>query len=377
MSRDFGFRVVASDSETHARTGVLRTAHGEVSTPLFLPVGTSAAVKMLSPQELSNCRVRMVLGNTYHLLHQPGVETIAAAGGLARFMAWDGPTLTDSGGFQVYSLAATRNITESGVSFRSVYDGREIVLTPESVLELQVQIGADVIYALDECVPYPATHQEVERGLNLTLKWERRFLDAWRAMTESGRTAQIPFLVVQGGLFDDLRIAAVHGVTDLEPSGFGIGGVSVGEPREEMLRVAALCCELLPPDKPRHLMGVGTPADLLDAIATGVDMFDCVLPTRNGRNGQAFTSEGAVNLRNAKNKMDFATVDSKCDCYCCSSFTRAYLHHLINTGELLGMRLLSLHNLVYYQRLMSEARAAIQNGSFPSWKRGIEAGWMG
>ncbi len=371
----FTFSVEARDPSTDARAGLIRTGHGEVPTPVFIPVATAATVKMLSPDELQAAGVTMVLGNTYHLLQQPGVDVVDAMGGLGQFMGWGEPTMTDSGGFQVFSLSDTRRVTEEGVSFRSVYNGRPLTLTPESALELQVALAADVIYALDECSPYPSTRADVNRAVDLTGRWARRFKGTWERTARESRWFQDCFLVVQGGMFDDLRRKSVEQMVVLNPSGFGIGGLSVGEPPEEMIRVAALCCALLPQDKPRHLMGVGTPRDLLGAVAAGVDMFDCVLPTRNGRNGQAFTSVGVLNLRNARFKIDGDPLDTDCDCYVCRNFTRAYIHHLQMAGELLGMRLLSLHNVAYYQNLMAGARAAVRAERFGEWRRQIETGW--
>ena len=282
--------------------------------------------------------------------------------------------MTDSGGFQVYSLSTTRRLTEEGVNFRSIYNGRELTLTPESTFEIQRAIGADIIYALDECPPFPSTYDDVARAAELTARWAKRFKAALES-DAGGRGNQAFFPVIQGGVFDDLRRRSVEQMAGLEPCGFGIGGLSVGESREEMIRIAALCCSLLPADKPRHLMGVGTPEDLLNAIAAGVDMFDCVLPTRNGRNGQAFTSRGVLNLRNSRYRFDPEPLDVACSCYACRNFSRTYIHHLQMAGELLGMRLISLHNVAYYQSLMAGARRAIEDGRFDEWKCRIESGW--
>lgn len=297
------------------------------------------------------------------------------AGGLARFMGWNGPTLTDSGGFQVFSLSSTRKVDEEGVTFRSVYDGALVKLTPESVFDIQRDIGADIIYGLDECPPYPASHSEVARAVALTTRWAQRFIAQSRNSSIDDAERQAVFLIVQGGVFDDLRQISIDEISALEPDGIGIGGVSVGEPRPDLYRIAALCCSGLPPQWPRHLMGVGTPQDLLECITCGVDMFDCVIPTRNGRNGQAFTSEGIVNLRLAERRLERKPLDARCRCYTCATFTRSYLHHLITSGEFLGLRLISLHNIYYYQSLMSAARSAIVAGKFKSWRQEVENGW--
>jgi len=372
----FNFVVNSRDLGSSARRGMITTPHGAFATPAFMPVGTAAAVKTLTPDELRAAGVDIVLANTYHLHHQPGEEVVEKGGGLARFMNWNGPTLTDSGGFQVFSLSATRKVEEEGVVFQSVYDGRTIKLTPESVYEIERRIGADIFYALDECPPYPAEHREVERATELSVRWARRFFEAHQKLLDNnGGTGQTPFPVVQGGLFEDLRLRCVEELGELNPAGYGIGGVSVGEPHDEMVRVAQICCDALPDDKPRHLLGVGTPRDLLGAISAGVDFFDCVLPTRNGRNGQAFTSRGVVNLRLARWRLSQEALDPDCACPACTQFSLSYLHHLMMAGEIVGLRLISLHNITYYQRLMRESRSAIERGEFGSWRRGIESAW--
>lgn len=340
-----------------------------------MPVGTLAAVKTLSPEELKTAGVSILLGNTYHLQQRPGVDIVAQNEGLARFMGWNGPTLTDSGGFQVFSLSATRKVSEEGVEFRSVYDGSLMKLTPEITLGLQKSIGADIVVALDECPPYPSEHDEVDRATELTTRWAERFMTAWRNDESRERHNQAPFVVVQGGVFEDLRRKSVSQLKDLGSFGFGIGGVSVGEPQTDMLRVAELCCSQLPAEKPRHLLGVGSPQDILGAVAAGVDMFDCVMPTRNGRNGQAFTSRGTVNMRNATHRTDQSPLDEECSCYACTNFTRSYLHHLFETGEILGLRMLSLHNITYYIKLVNSAKKAIKENSYTAWSIEINDGW--
>ncbi len=373
---NFKFEIRARDVACSARAGIIYTTHGNALTPVFMPVGTVASVKTLSPLELRESGATILLGNTYHLRHHPGTERIRNLGGLAAFMGWGGPTLTDSGGFQVFSLSATRRVTDDGVEFRSVYDGSPVHFTPETTFSMQQDIGADIIVALDECSPYPAEYREVERAVRLTTKWARRFMKTWKEDSVSTDNYQAPFLVIQGGTIEELRKISVEELAALEPDGFGIGGVSVGESREDMLRITEQCCRLLPDEKPRHLMGVGTPLDIVNAIASGVDMFDCVIPSRNGRNGQAFTSTGIMNLRNVRFADDNMPLDEACDCYTCRSFTRAYLHHLTITGELLGMRLLTLHNIEYYQKVMQEARAAIFSERYMEWYRKIIDDWQ-
>jgi len=365
------FRIVGKDGHTAARCGVITTPHGEIHTPEFIPVGTLASVKTLTPLELRDAGAQIILGNTYHLMQQPGVEVIEAGGGLAEFMGWHAPTVTDSGGFQVFSLSATRKVSEDGVSFKSVYDGSMLLLTPESALDIQARIGADMIYALDECAPYPVEYNEVQRATALTTRWAARFMGAWQKHDHISEGFPASVLVVQGGVYDDLRRRSVEELAALEPAAFAIGGLSVGESREEMMRMTSLCCVLLPDEKPRHLMGVGAPADILAAIEAGVDLFDCVLPTRNGRNGQAFTSLGVVNIRNAEHRFSRDPLDPMCGCYGCGNFTRAYLHHLTLAGEILGLRLLSLHNVTFYLNLMKSARKAIAAGEYKSWKSDV------
>lgn len=373
--KGFGFEIVAQDEKCAARTGLLKTPHGDVQTPIFLPVGTLGVVKTLSPAELRDAKAQIILGNTYHLMQQPGDGRVRDFGGLAQFSRWFGPTFTDSGGFQVFSLSATRKLSEEGVEFRSIYDGKTITLTPERVYEIQRNIGADIIVALDECPPYPADYQDVKNAVELTYRWAERFIAAWETGNKRSLWQQAPFLVTQGGIFDDLRRSSARQMATLDSFGYCIGGVSVGEPQEDMIRAAAVCCRELPDDKPRHLLGVGLPDDILRSIEVGVDMFDCVLPTRNGRNGQAFTSTGVINLRNADYADDRAKIDEKCNCYACRTFNRAYLHHLVGVGEILGLRMLSLHNITYYLNLMKQAREAISNGLFQEWCAEIRAGW--
>ena len=355
---------------------MISTPHGDVPTPMFFPVGTMATVKTLSPSELHNANAKLVLGNTYHLNQHPGVNIIKQAGGLSAFMGWDGPTFTDSGGFQVFSLAPTRKITENGVEFRSVYDGSLINFTPQSVYEIQRDIGADIIVALDECPPYPSTFEEVKRATEQSNRWAVKFMDHWRVGNTKAEHYQAAYLVIQGGVFEELRLQASDFIASLDPPGFCIGGVSVGEPKEDMLNVVELCCNQLPDEKPRHVLGVGTPRDILDSIEVGADTFDCVMPTRNGRNGQAFTSNGVINLNNSRLKIEFDALDQSCNCYTCKNFSRAYLHHLTMAKEFLGMRLLSLHNITYFIHLVDEARNAIISKDYIEWKSGIIKEWL-
>ncbi|MCF7809602.1 tRNA guanosine(34) transglycosylase Tgt [bacterium] len=369
------FQITARDNSCAARTGLIQTSHGNIETPAFIPVATLGDVKTLTPDNLRDAGSQVVLGNTYHLMQLPGLDVLEACGGLARFMAWDAPTVTDSGGFQVFSLSNTRTLSEEGVSFRSIYDGALLNLTPESACLIQRTIGADFIYALDECPPYPSTHEDAARAVALTSRWAKRFLKTWQDSENQDNAFQAAVLIVQGGIYDDLRKQSVEELAELNPPAFAIGGLSVGEPQAEMVEITKKCCEWLPDEKSRHLMGVGTPSDLLMCIEAGVDLFDCVMPTRNGRNGQAFTSHGIVNIRNAKHKADQTALDSECNCATCRKFSRAYLHHLFATGELLGMHLLSLHNITYYHYLMRSAREAIGKSDFIHWKSNIETTW--
>lgn len=369
------FEITARDSNCSARAGLIKTAHGNIETPAFIPVATLGDVKTLTPDNLRYAGSHVVLGNTYHLMQLPGLEVLEASGGLAKFMAWDAPTVTDSGGFQVFSLSNTRTLSEEGVSFRSIYDGALLKLTPESACLIQRSIGADFIYALDECPPYPSTREDAARAVALTSRWAKRFLKTWQESENQDNDFQSAVLIVQGGIYDDLRKQSIEQLAELDPLAFAIGGLSVGEPQAEMVEITKKCCDWLPDEKSRHLMGVGTPGDLLLCIEAGVDLFDCVMPTRNGRNGQAFTSLGVVNIRNAKYKVDQTALDPDCDCATCRTFSRAYLHHLFTTGELLGMHLLSLHNITYYHHLMQSARKAIEKSDFIRCKSDIESEW--
>ena len=382
-----------------ARRGTVHLAHGDVQTPAFMPVGTYGTVKAMSPLELAEIDAHIVLGNTFHLWLRPGLEVVAAHGGLHRFMGWDKPILTDSGGFQVWSLGAMRKISEEGVKFKSPINGDTCFLTPEESMRIQKVLNSDIVMIFDECTPYPATHKEASDSMQLSLRWAKRSKDAFdmfqsmslqqvldtHPSTGSGRSDEKKisetvrpepvegqtnalFGIIQGGMFEDLRDVSLAGLVDIDFDGFAIGGLSGGEPKEDMLRILAHTAPKLPPNKPRYLMGVGTPEDLVAAVSNGVDMFDCVMPTRNARNGWLFTQYGDIKIKNAFYKQDTQPLDADCDCYTCRNFTRAYLHHLHKVGEILGARLNTIHNLHYYQVLMQGMRAAIEAGEFESFK---------
>ena len=354
----FGFELVKTDGG--ARLGRMSTAHGAVDTPAFMPVATQGTVKSLTPGDLRAAGAQIVLANTYHLLLRPGHELVRELGGLHRFMGWDGPILTDSGGFQVFSLSKLRRIGEEGVEFRSHVDGSLRTLSPESCIVVQHALGVDVLHPLDECLAQPATVEETERSLALTLRWLDRAVAAHRAAGAPGAL----FGIVQGGAHEALRRRAVAAVGALDLPGHAIGGLAVGEPKPVMYDITELVAGLLPPDRPRYLMGVGKPADLVEAVARGVDLFDCVLPTRNARNGQAFTADGPLTIRNARFARDGAPLDESCPCEACRRFSRAYLRHLFGARELLAYRLLTLHNLTFYLGLMRDMREAIARGAF-------------
>ncbi|MBI4608610.1 MAG: tRNA guanosine(34) transglycosylase Tgt [Candidatus Rokubacteria bacterium] len=351
------FEVLKTDGA--ARLGRLTTPHGAVQTPAFMPVGTQGSVKGLTPDDLKTIGTQIVLANTYHLWLRPGHAVIRDLGGLHRFMAWEGPILTDSGGFQVYSLARLRKVSDQGVRFRSHLDGSERILTPELSIEIQQALGADIVHPLDECLAQPTSRAETERSLALTLRWAAR---ARAVHPGSGRQAL--FGIVQGGVYADLRRRAVEEIGALGFDGYAVGGLAVGEPKPLMLDLIELAGGLLPADRPRYLMGVGKPPDLVEAVARGMDLFDCVLPTRNARNGQLFTGAGVVTIKNARYASDLDSPDPECGCYTCRTFSRAYLRHLYLARELLAPRLLSLHNLHFYETLLARLRAAIAEGTF-------------
>ena len=345
-------------SDGLARRGTLALAHGSVETPAFMPVGTYGTVKAMSPLELREIGAQIVLGNTFHLWLRPGLEVIAAHGGLHRFMGWDGPILTDSGGFQVFSLGALRKITEEGVKFQSPVNGDRCFLSPEESMHIQRVLNSDIVMIFDECTPYPADEKTAAESMRLSLRW------AARSKAAHGDNPNALFGIVQGGMHERLRDESQRGLEDIGFDGYAIGGLSVGEPKEDMLRILRHTAPQLPQDKPRYLMGVGTPEDIVAAVSQGIDMFDCVMPTRNARNGMMFTRLGDIKIKNAQYRMDMRPLDEQCGCYTCRNFTRAYLHHLHRIGEILGARLNTIHNLYYYQQLMGEIRAAIAAGEF-------------
>lgn len=345
-----------------ARRGTLDLAHGKMETPAFMPVGTYGTVKAMSPLELNDIDAHIVLGNTFHLWLRPGLDVIEAHGGLHQFMGWDKPILTDSGGFQVFSLGAMRKISEEGVKFQSPINGDTCFLTPEESMRIQKVLNSDIVMIFDECTPYPATHEEAKVSMEMSLRWAQRSKDAHQGNNNA------LFGIIQGGMYEDLRDISLKGLKDIDFDGFAIGGLSVGEPKEDMKRILAHTAPKLPADKPRYLMGVGTPEDLVNAVDHGVDMFDCVMPTRNARNGWLFTQYGDVKIKNASYKHDLTPLDTDCSCYTCQNFTRSYLHHLHKVGEILGSRLNTIHNLHYYQVLMQEMRDAIEQDEFESFK---------
>ena len=376
----FSFQLDAVDPGTSGRAGRWQTPHGTVQTPAFMPVGTYGTVKAMKPTELREIGAQIVLGNTFHLWLRPGLAVIAAHGGLHRFMGWDGPILTDSGGFQVFSLGALRKITEEGVKFQSPVNGDACFLSPEESMRIQRVLNSDIVMVFDECTPHPATESEARASMELSLRWAAR---SKAAHADAGNPNAL-FGIVQGGMFEPLRDASLAVLQGIGFDGYAIGGLSVGEPKEDMLRIMAHTPHRLPTTKPRYLMGVGTPQDLVQGVADGVDMFDCVMPTRNARNGTLFTRYGDLKLRNARHKNDPGPLDDTCSCYTCAGhtradgsvsggFSRAYLHHLDRCGEMLGPMLCTIHNLHYYLNLMSEVRAALEQGRFTEFRRQFAA----
>ncbi len=354
-------KFLVHDVDGHARRGTLTLAHGRVETPAFMPVGTYGTVKAMSPAELHEIGADIVLGNTFHLWLRPGLEVIAAHGGLHRFMGWDGPILTDSGGFQVFSLGALRKISEEGVKFASPVNGDRLLLTPEESMRIQRVLNADIAMIFDECTPYPADAHAAAGSMRLSLRWAERSKRA-----HAGNPNAL-FGIVQGGMHEHLRDESLAELQRIGFDGYAIGGLSVGEPKEDMRRILAHTAPQLPADQPRYLMGVGTPEDLVEAVTAGIDMFDCVLPTRNARNGWLFTRYGDIKIKNAAHRHDTQPLDADCGCYCCAHFTRAYLHHLHRVNEILGARLNTIHNLYYYLTLMRELRAAIAAGGLAEY----------
>lgn len=362
------FQVLAKSGK--ARRGRLQLQHGVVETPIFMPVGTYGSVKAMSPRELEEIRAQIILGNTFHLWLRPGLEVIGAHGGLHGFMKWDKPILTDSGGFQVFSLGELRKISEEGVKFSNPINGSKLFLTPEISMQIQRTLNSDIVMVLDECTPYkingrPATEAEAAASMRMSLRWAKRSKDAFEALENPNAL----FGIVQGGMFEHLREESLEGLKEIGFHGYALGGLSVGEPKEEMLRILDEIAWKLPEDRPRYLMGVGTPEDLVDGVSRGIDMFDCVMPTRNARNGWLFTRFGDVKIKNSRYRNDLKPLDPSCSCYTCRNFTRSYLHHLHKVGEILGARLNTIHNLHFYLQIMDEMRTALEAGTFEAWKQ--------
>ncbi len=361
------FNLLGTDAG--ARRGRLVFSRGTVETPAFMPVGTAGTVKAVTPEELKETGAEIILGNTFHLMLRPGTAVVEKLGGLHRFMHWQGPILTDSGGFQVWSLSKLRRLTEEGVSFRSPIDGSPVFLSPEASMAVQRALGADVVMVFDECTPYPATEQEVRASMELSLRW------AERSKESHGDNPAALFGIVQGGMFGDLRQASLAGLLDIGFDGYALGGLSVGESKKEMWQVLEATVPGMPVDRPRYLMGVGSPEDILEAVLRGVDLFDCVMPTRNARNGHLFVSTGVLRIRNTRYRDDGRPLDETCGCYTCRHYSRAYLHHLDRSREILGSRLNTLHNIYYYQALMGELRRAIERGELASMSRELRRRW--
>lgn len=366
------FTLITTDTASGARAGTITTGHGNIQTPIFMPVGTVGSVKGISQQQLkTEINPEIILGNTYHLYLRPGTDIIEQAGGLHQFNGWDRPILTDSGGYQVFSLAANRKIKEEGVIFQSHIDGSRHLFTPESVIETQRKIGADIIMAFDECPPYPSEYAYAKTSMELTHRWLARCVQHMSQTEPMYGYEQTLFPIVQGSTYKDLRKQSAEFIAGMECDGNAIGGLSVGEPEEMMYEMCGLCCDLLPTNKPRYLMGVGTPWNILENIALGIDMFDCVMPTRNGRNGMLFTSEGVINIKNKKWATDFSPIDVNIDCPTSQFYSKAYLRHLFVSSEILGLTIASIHNLAFYLHLVREARQHIIEGDFGSWKNAM------
>jgi queuine tRNA-ribosyltransferase len=366
------FQVKSRDKESKARTGILKTEHGDIPTPIFMPVGTAGTVKGVLQRDLAEeIDAKIILGNTYHLFLRPGTEILKAAGGLHRFMKWERPILTDSGGYQVFSMNEIRKINEEGAMFRSHIDGSSHLFTPENTIDIQRIIGADIMMAFDECTPYPCDFSYAQKSLRLTHRWLDRAIVRYNETEPAWGHTQMLFPIVQGSTFADLRRESAEYAAASGMAGIAIGGLSVGEPAEEMYRIIEVVNEILPEDKPRYLMGVGTPVNILEGIERGIDMFDCVMPTRNGRNGMIFTWQGIINIKNKKWNNDFSPLDMDCPSEVSRTYSKAYLRHLIISGELLGAQIASIHNLAFYLNLVSEARKKIEEGDFVKWKNSI------
>ena len=363
------FKLLNKDSSSNARAGIFNTQHGAIETPIFMPVGTAGTVKGVSQQDLeSQVNAQIILGNTYHLYLRPGLDVLKKAGGLHKFIGWDKPILTDSGGYQVYSLSDNRKIKEEGVTFRSHIDGSSHLFTPERAIDIQREIGADIIMAFDECTPYPCDYDYAKKSMHMTHRWLKRCCDHFDNTKEHYNYKQTFFPIVQGSTYEDLRIQSAEKVASFNREGNAIGGLSVGEPHEELYKATDLVCGILPEDKPRYLMGVGTPENILECIGLGVDMFDCVMPTRNARNGMLFTSEGFINIKNKKWQTDNSPIDINGTANVDKAYSKAYLRHLLLSKEILGAQIASIHNLSFYLWLVKQARIKIIEGTFSSWK---------
>jgi len=367
LCQPFQFKLDKQCKKTRARAGTIKTSHGMIETPAFMPVGTVGSVKSLCPRDLTDLNVQLLLGNTYHLYLRPGCDIIQTFGGLHEFMQWHGPILTDSGGFQVFSLAKLRKVSDEGVLFQSHIDGSSHMLTPQSVVDIQDCLGSDILMCLDDVVPYPSDNERIQKALKHTSKWAKECKDAWIEK----KSLNALFGIVQGGMINKFRQQSIDALIDIDFPGYAIGGLSVGEPQSLMYEVGSYCLDLLPSDKPRYIMGVGTPADLVHLTSAGCDMFDCVMPTRNARNGQLFTSKGTINIKNAAYKNDTGPIDPECNCYTCRQFSRAYLNHLYRSRELLSYRLNTIHNIHYYIQLMKQMRDAILEDRFESFSQCI------
>jgi queuine tRNA-ribosyltransferase len=366
------FRIECRDKDTNARAGMLTTPHGEIPTPTFMPVGTGGTVKGILQRDLvREIDAKIILGNTYHLYLRPGTSILQAAGGLHKFMSWELPILTDSGGYQVFSLSGNRKLNDNGAEFKSHIDGSKHIFTPENVIDIQRIIGSDIMMVLDECAPFPCDHRYAKKSVALTNHWLDRAIERFLNTDPLWDYEQVLFPIVQGGVFDDLRKISAEKVAEAGMAGNAIGGLSVGEPAEEMYRMIEIVNDILPEDKPRYLMGVGTPVNILEAVERGIDMFDCVMPTRNGRNGMLFTSEGIINIRNNRWIDDFSPIDPAGPSSVSTKYSKAYLRHLIISGEILGSQISSIHNLAFYLSLVREARVQIVNGTFRIWKESM------
>lgn len=363
------FELSARDNNSKARAGVITTAHGKIETPIFMPVGTVGSVKAVTQQQLKEeVQAQIILGNTYHLYLRPGIEVLEQAGGLHKFNGWHKPILTDSGGYQVFSLANNRKLKEEGAVFQSHIDGSRHLFTPENVIDIQRSIGADIIMAFDECPPYPSDYEYARKSMELTHRWLARCVNRMNETEPKYGYEQTLFPIVQGSTYKDLREASSQFIADMDCDGNAIGGLSVGEPEEMMYEMCGLCCDILPEEKPRYLMGVGTPWNILENISLGIDMFDCVMPTRNGRNGMLFTSKGVINIKNKKWATDFSPIDDGIDCPTSNYYSKAYLRHLMVSSEILALQIASIHNLAFYLHLVKQAREHILQGDFNSWK---------